>query len=132
VELKPTPDPDEPIPGERLWARVLEVASASMGDRHRTAHLVFQSFDGSVLKLGIDESGADIVRHLKDNAAKIVELVKRATGKSLRVELDFSRFESAVNGANHAVEQSQAPRPLLVQKAIDLFDATVIDVQPLK
>jgi hypothetical protein len=91
---------------------------------------VFESFDGRTLRLSLDESGADVARYLTNNIDKLVDLVKRATGRHVRIELDTSRFDSRSKGAEASVDRSDAPRPPLVDKAIELFDAELIAVQP--
>lgn len=122
-EVKPLADDD-------LWPRVLEVASRSIADKTRTEHLVFQSFDGRTLKLSIDDSGADIARYLSRETDRIADLVKRATGKSVRVELDTSRFDA--RPADAPAPAATASAPPIVQKAIDLFDATLVSVDEIK
>jgi DNA polymerase III subunit gamma/tau len=112
-----------------LWPQVLEVAARSVPDRQRTEHLVFQSFDGRTLRLSLDEGGADVVRYLTNNIDKIVDLVKRATGRVVRVELDTSRFDTRSKAAEVPADNAQGARLPLVQKAIELFDAELISVQ---
>jgi DNA polymerase-3 subunit gamma/tau len=123
-EVKPVADDD-------LWPHVLEVASRSIGDKTRTEHLVFQSFDGRTLKLSIDDSGADIARYLSRETDRIADLVKRATGRTVRIELDTARFESRASDAPPSAAASGSTPPI-IQKAIDLFDATLVSVDEIK
>jgi hypothetical protein len=116
---------------DQLWPRVLEAAQRSVPDRQRTEHLVFESFDGRTVKLSLDESGADVARYLSMNTDKIADLVKRATGRTVRIELDTSRFDGPSNGQPHADAETSGPRPPLVEKAMDLFDAEIIAVDDL-
>ena len=122
AELKPAVDDD-------LWPRVLEVASRSIGDKTRTEHLVFQSFDGRVLRLSIDESGADIARYLSRETDRIADLVKRATGKTVKIELDTGQFAAERARPEPGGPSGHLPLPPLVEKAIDLFDATLVAVE---
>jgi hypothetical protein len=76
------------------------------------------------LRLSIDDSGADIARYLSTQTDKIADLVKRATGRSVKIGLDVSRVkQSPVTRA-----EVDAPLPEIVKKAIDLFDATVVSI----
>jgi hypothetical protein len=121
----------KPIADEQIWNRVLEVASTSIGDKARTEHLVFESFDGTTLRLSIDESGADIARYLSRETDRIAELVKRATGRGVRIELDTTRAAPATSATDSATgNHGQAPP--LVQKAMELFDATLISVDDVR
>ena len=124
AEVKPGPDAD-------LWPRVLELASKSIGDKTRTEHLVFESFDGRTLKLSIDDSGADIARYLSRETDRLADLVKRATGRAVRIELDTTRLQPP---SSDKVTTSVATlnTPPIVQKAIDLFDATLVSVEDIQ
>ena len=115
-----------PATDDELWPRVLQVAAQSMGDRQRTEHLVFESFDGVTLRLSIDDSGADIARYLRTQTDKIADLVKRATGRSVKIDLDVSNVKRSPAPA----VTTDAPLPEIVRKAVDLFDATVVSIDP--
>lgn len=116
--------------GDGFWQRILETAAASMGDRMRTEHLVFQSFDGRTLKLAVDRSGADIARYLSRETDKLIDLVKRATGQIVRIELDRGAVEAAAPASVKPPDAlEQVRRSPLVQKAIELFDATIVSVE---
>ena len=99
-----------------------------MGDRIRIEHLVFEAFDGRTLTLSIDDSGADVVRYLQGEVDRIADLVRRATGRSLRVELDTSRFDAPASTAP-ALDPNEIRRSPMVAKAMELFDAVVISVE---
>jgi DNA polymerase-3 subunit gamma/tau len=123
-EVKPPADSE-------LWARVVEVARQSMPDRQRTEHLIFQSYDGDTLRLSLDEGGADVVRYLNQNIDKLVDLVKRATGRNVRVELDTSRLEQHRHGTPAPMANTVLPSaayPPLVQRALEAFDAEVVSI----
>ncbi len=118
----------KPVSDDELWPRVLEVAAKSIGDKTRTEHLVFQSFDGRTLRLSIDESGADIARYLSRELDRIADLVKRATGRTVRIELDASEAEVKPKPVS-SVSAASATAPAIVKKAIELFDATIVAVE---
>jgi hypothetical protein len=108
-----------------LWPRVLQIASENVGDRQRVEHLVLQSFDGVTLRLSMDDAGADIARFVMGQVERINDLVKRAAGRSVRVEIDSSRIAPRPT----AESTSAGPLPEMVQMAVDLFGATVIAVE---
>jgi DNA polymerase-3 subunit gamma/tau len=123
-------DAEPPPTGKAFWDRVLAVAAGSPADRMRTEHLQFQSFDGQVLRLELDESGADIAQFLSQNVDRLIDLVRRATGRSVRVDLDTSRVLPRF-AAPSAVVDDVAKRPAIVNKAIDLFGAVIVRVDDL-
>jgi hypothetical protein len=123
-------DAEPPPTGKAFWDRVLAVAAGSPADRMRTEHLQFQSFDGQVLRLELDESGADIAQFLSQNVDRLIDLVRRATGRSVRIDLDTSRVLPRF-AAPSAVVEDVAKRPAIVNKAIDLFSAVIVRVDDL-
>jgi len=132
AEVKPasaSPPASTPIASnDELWPRVLQVAAQSMGDRQRTEHLVCDGFDGTTLRLSLDDSGADIARYLSTQVDKIADLVKRATGRNVKIDLDVSRAQrTAAAGV-----ATDAALPELVKKAADLFDATLVSIDQPK
>ncbi|MDY7107760.1 MAG: DNA polymerase III subunit gamma/tau [Planctomycetota bacterium] len=128
VEVKDERPPEAPVGDEDLWPSVLRVAAASAGDQARVRHLRFRSFDGRTLRLAVDESGSDSARFLATQAAPVAELVRRATGRRVKVHIDGPRPAAAPRRADsHAIED--AMRMPLVKKAMDLFGAVVTDVR---
>lgn len=121
-------DAEPPPTGQAFWDRVLAVAAGSPADRMRTEHLRFGSFDGQVLRLELDENGADIARFLSQNVDRLTDLVRRATGRSVRVDLDTSRVAPHM-AATAVVIDDPAQRPAIVEKAMDLFGAVVVRVE---
>lgn len=94
--------------GPELWARVLEVAASTMGDRLRTEHLTLDSFDGRTLRLLINDSGRDIARYLTREHDKLAELVKRATGQEVTIVLEAPPESPGYRASNGAFG-SQTP-----------------------
>ncbi|HVP73840.1 MAG TPA: DNA polymerase III subunit gamma/tau [Phycisphaerales bacterium] len=116
----------EPGAHGELWQRVLEIARENMVDRHRVEHLTFQSFDGVTLRLALDDSGADIARFVMGQIERITDLARRAAGgRTVRVEIDASCV--APRAAPNAGIGSE-PLPPIIQKAVDLFGATIVAV----
>jgi DNA polymerase III gamma/tau subunit len=132
--VAPSPTPGsftevKSIADDQLWPTVLEVAARIPADRQRTEHLIFQSFDGRTLRLAVDENGADIAPFLTTSTDRLVDLVKRATGRTVHIVLDTSRVESSVKPSTIGAGPSNQPHPPIVQKAIELFDAVVVSVE---
>ncbi|MHC5023432.1 MAG: DNA polymerase III subunit gamma/tau [Planctomycetota bacterium] len=133
AEVKPAP-PAAPIApaaldGPTLWEAVLEVAGRSPSDRARTESLVFQSFEGGTLRLAVGETGADLARFLASQTENLVDLVRRATGQTVRIEL--SALPGAMPRPSASDDDLQAARQLpRVREAMELFDAVIVDVQP--
>lgn len=122
IESKPSIVSDE-----ELWDRVLQYASRSMGARAKLEDLVFESFDGRTVRLSLDERGASRARFLTSQVDQLIDLVRTATGRSVRIELDTGvNAAAASSDTNAAPEVRSIP---VVQRAMELFDAVVIDVQ---
>jgi hypothetical protein len=135
TEVKPAPSPPlapvgatsvspAPAADDQIWPRILEVAKEKFPDWQRVEHLVFRGFDGHTLRVGIDDSGADVVGFLNMQIDKIADLVKRATGRHVKIDLDTSSIQQR----RAAPIESNAPLPEIVRKAADLFDASVVSV----
>jgi DNA polymerase-3 subunit gamma/tau len=118
-------DVEPPPAGRAFWDRVLAVAAGSVVDRARTKDLVFESFDGQTLRLSLPEQGVDSTRFVTQTD-QLAELVRRATGHAVRIELDAGK---AVEPVRSAIAASDSGRhPPLVRAAIDLFGASVVSV----
>ena len=95
----------------------------------RIEHLRFTSFDGRTLHLAVDEEGAELSRFLAGQSDRIADLVRRATGRNVRVHIEAAAGtpRSAAPAAEEAaVEARSLPD---VAEAMDLFDAEIVDVQ---
>jgi DNA polymerase-3 subunit gamma/tau len=115
--------------GDRIWARVRAAASGSPSDRAKIEHLVYESFDGRTLRLSVDTDDTGIARWLATQGQALTDLLRRATGQALRVELDVSGAPPAKAGAKAAAKIEQVEQLPLVRTAMEIFDATVVDVE---
>jgi hypothetical protein len=95
-----------------------------MVDQHRVEHLVFESFDGTTLRLAVEESAADMARFIAGQVEQIRDLVKRATGRGVSIVIDASRVAPRPGPSVQAAGQT----PEIVRKAAELFDATLVSV----
>jgi DNA polymerase-3 subunit gamma/tau len=119
---------DSPLQAEaQIWQRVVEVAREKFTDWQRVEHLVFRSFDGRTIRLAVDDSGADVVGFLSMQIEKIADLVRRATGRTVKIDLDTTTAQPRAL-APAALETG--PLPAAVRRAVDLFDATVVAIDP--
>jgi hypothetical protein len=107
---------------------VLRVAAGSARDQARVRHLRFRSFDGRTLRLAIAEAGSDSARFLATQTAPVTELVRRATGRNVRVHIDPPSAAAAPRRADSRMIE-EAMRMPLVRKAMDLFGAVITDVR---
>lgn len=107
-----------------IWPRVMQVANERAFDRQCVEHLVFQSFDGVTLRLTLDDGGADLAKFVGGQVERITDIVRRATGRSVKVELDLG----GVAAKSTPAASANGPLPELVQKAVELFGATIVAV----
>ncbi|UCD76802.1 MAG: DNA polymerase III subunit gamma/tau [Phycisphaerales bacterium] len=120
-----------PVSDDQLWSRVVEAAAASPPDQAKVRNLRFESFDGRTLRLTVAEEGVAVVRFLRTQTDALADLVERATGRSVRIELDSSRAESGPPAAVDEQQLAEAQKLPLVRKAMDLFDAVVVEAEQL-
>ncbi|MHC4304029.1 MAG: hypothetical protein ACYSW2_06005, partial [Planctomycetota bacterium] len=126
VESKAPPPGGE---GAELWARVRALSAETPADHARLEHLVFESFDGRRLRLTADTSDAGLGRWLAGQAAPLAEMIRRATSRDVIVEIDTSVADAA-DGPQAARKRIEDAQELpLVRRAMEIFDATVVDVQ---
>ncbi|MHC4274723.1 MAG: DNA polymerase III subunit gamma/tau [Planctomycetota bacterium] len=128
VEAKTAPLPPG-APGAELWASVQALAAEMPADRARLEHLVFESFDGRRLRLAVDTPDAGLGRWLATQAEPLAEMVRRATSRDVVVEIDTSATESADGPQAVRARIEEAQQSPLVRRAMEIFDATVVDVQ---
>jgi DNA polymerase-3 subunit gamma/tau len=126
VEAKAAPPPGDA--GAELWASVQALAAEVPADRARLEHLVFESFDGRRLRLAVDTSDPGLGRWLATQAEPLADMVRRATARDVVVEIDASAVEAeGPQAARARIEAAQ--RSPLVRRAMEIFDADVVDVQ---
>ena len=104
-------------------------AARSQSDQARVDNLRCGRLEGRTLHLEVDEEGASMARFLSGQGPKIEDLIKRATGHDLKVVIDTKAHETrrpAVT-ADQLEDVQQLPG---VARALELFDASVVDVRP--
>ena len=147
VEPSPRPSPCKgegasplteikPISDNQLWPRVLEVA------QHPFLIASAQSIWCSIplmavcLRLSLDESGADVVRYFSNNTDKIVDLVKRRQVAMFRwswIPVGLTWQDGGCSAASgEGGYATERPRPAIVDKALDLFDAVIVSVDQIE
>jgi hypothetical protein len=125
------PSARDPQDGAALWRAV--VAAAAGGDRSRVQQLALRSFDGRTLRLAVREEAAATARYIAGQAERIAELVLRVTGRRVAVHIEAAA--EASTGARAADEPAPAPRLAeaqrlpVVERAMEIFDAIVVDVR---
>ena len=129
VKPSPAPDPGGPIDDERLWPTVLAAAACSPKDQAKVQNLEFDSFDGRTLRLAVAENAEQVARFLQTQTEAIAELVQRATGRRVRIELDTTRAEAAPPATVDERVLDEVQRMPAIQKALELFDAVVVSVE---
>ncbi|MCP3904847.1 MAG: DNA polymerase III subunit gamma/tau [Planctomycetes bacterium] len=117
-----------------LWTRVLEVASLSPADEAKVRPLELKSVDGRTLRLAVSPGAAASARYLRTMTDRIAELVERATGQRMKVEIE-APAESADEPAAAPVAPAATAQQLtevrgmpIVRRAMEIFDAAVVDV----
>jgi DNA polymerase-3 subunit gamma/tau len=126
----PAPAAPDPQDGAALWREV--VTAAAGGDRSRVQQLALRGFDGRTLRLAVREEAAATARYIAGQAERIAELVQRVTGRRVAVHI-----EAAAEAGPTAAAPATAPPPRLgeahrlpvVERAMEIFDAIVVDVR---
>jgi hypothetical protein len=95
----------------------------------RVEGLQFRDFDGRTLRLSVAEGGVSYARFLTSQRGQLADLVKRATGRDVRVEVEAldlpERRPAEVTGADLQQVQSMP----VVGQALELFEATIFKVE---
>jgi hypothetical protein len=108
---------------------VRALSAETPADHARLEHLVFKSFDGRRLRLTVDTPDAGLGRWLAGQTAQLAEMIRRATAQNVIVEIDTSAVKGAEGpqAARKRIEEAQ--QSPLVRRAMEIFDATVVEVQ---
>ena len=104
-------------------------AARSQSDQARVDNLNCRRLEGRTLHLEVDEEGATMARFLGGQGPKVEELIKRATGFDVKVVIDTTATEQRRPAAASADQIQDAQSLPSVAKALELFDASVVDVQ---
>ncbi|MCZ6446012.1 MAG: DNA polymerase III subunit gamma/tau [Planctomycetota bacterium] len=129
IETKPVAGGDATLDGRQIWAKVQAGVSDSPGESAKIERLAYQSFDGRTLRLAVDTDDVGLARWLVTQTEALADLVRHATGRSLQIELDTTRAQAAETPRTKAERIDQARQLPLVTTAMEIFDATIVDVQ---
>ena len=114
---------------EELRARLEEVAERSPRDRAMTDLFEVTAWaDGSATVALLDPHSGSF---LASNSEPIAALLSRVAGRPVRIKLDLSALEKAVEAPRAmAVDDPSVRQDPLVRRAAELLDATVVSVTP--
>lgn len=128
TEVKPAAPSDGPITGEALWQQALAYPGHSNLARARLESLVYDAFDGQTLQLRINPETAAGARLIANSVDEITQIIRKACGKPIEVKIDVGDLAPAPAPAD-APHQEAAQHPV-VQQAMDIFDAHIVNVTP--
>jgi DNA polymerase-3 subunit gamma/tau len=130
IEPKP-PDSHAaaPVGDQELWTRVVDAASGSPKDHAKVRDLRLERFDGQTLRLTVSEAAADRARYLSTQTEGVAALVKRLTGRHVRVKINPPRNQPAAAAANRQADFDEIRQLPVVREATEIFDAVVTDVR---
>ncbi len=129
TEPKPLAAAGRALDDVSLWSAVLQAASSSTSDRAKIEHLVCESFDGRTLRLSVSEAGAAVAGWLGTQADALVDLVNRATGRRVLVEIDTTKAKAAAAARDGGRQREAAGRLPAVRQAMEIFDAEIVEVR---
>ena len=114
------------VDDDSIWSAVLQAASGSASDRAKIEHLVCESFNGVTLRLSVSEAGAAVAGWLGTQPDALADLVNRATGRRVLVEIDTTKAKAAADGGR---QREAAGRLPAVRQAMEIFDAEIVEVR---
>ena len=109
-----------------LWRKTEAIATDSANEHTLIEHLVYRSFDGTTLRLGIGSGDEGLARWMAGQCGTLTDLVMRATSRRVEVVIDVSCVGADERESQRRREAARE-RPL-VRTAMEIFDAEVIDV----
>ncbi len=122
------PTASAPVPDDQLWSLVIERSRQSPSDAAKIEALDFIGFDGGTLRVRLREDAVNIGRFLSGRPEVLEAIVERAAGRRVKVQIEAGDAPAAANEPSGAAYDEVRRLPL-VQQALDLFDARIIDVQ---
>jgi len=130
VESKPIQAPSEDeSDGAQLWRKVCQVAAGTPSHAAKVQHLAFEGFDGRTLRLAVNTSDTGLARWLAGQSDAVASIVKQAVGRNIRIELSTSAAVGLAPAASLAGKITEVQRLPVVRKAMEIFNADVVDVQ---
>jgi DNA polymerase III subunit gamma/tau len=123
------PRRDPALPDDQLWPAVIEVAERSKQDATLVSSFELKGCERGRLILAVKTLDPGLARYAAGSAGRLSELVKQVTTRAVEIEI-----LREANGAQPVAGRSQladeARRLPLVQDAMNLLGATIIDVRP--
>lgn len=130
VESKPVhAPPEDESDGARLWRTVCQVAAGTPSNAAKLQHLAFEAFDGRTLRLAVNTSDTGLARWLAGQSDAVASIVKQAVGRNIRIELSASVANESAPAASLAGRIAEVQHLPVVRKAMEIFNADVVDVQ---
>ena len=130
VESKPVhAPPEDESDGARLWRTVCQVAAGTPSNAARLQHLAFEAFDGQTLRLAVNTSDTGLARWLAGQSDAVASIVKQAVGRNIRIELSTSAASGGAPADSRAGKITEVQQLPVVRKAMEIFNADVVDVQ---
>ena len=130
VESKPVQaPPEDESDGARLWRTVCQVAAGTPSNAARLQHLAFEAFDGRTLRLAVNTSDTGLARWLAGQSDAVASIVKHAVGRDIQIELSTSAAIGLAPADSRAGKIADAQHLPVVRKAMEIFNADVVDVQ---
>jgi hypothetical protein len=81
------------------------------------------------MRLALDTPDAGLGRWLAGQTAQLAEMIRRATARDVIVEIDTSALKGADGPQEVRRKIEEAQQSPLVRRAMEIFDATVVEVQ---
>ncbi|MEE9130473.1 MAG: DNA polymerase III subunit gamma/tau [Phycisphaerales bacterium] len=130
VESKPVhAPPEDESDGARLWREVCKVAAGTPSNAAKVQHLAFEAFDGRTLRLAVNTSDTGLARWLAGQSDAVASIVRQAVGRDIRIELSTSPAIGLAPAASRAGKITEVQQLPVVRKAMEIFNADVVDVQ---
>ena len=130
VESKPVnAPPEDESDGAQLWRTVCQVAAGTPSNAAKLQHLAFEAFDGRTLRLAVNTSDTGLARWLAGQSDAVASIVKQAVGRNIQIELSTSAAIGDAPADSRAGKITEVQRLPVVRKAMEIFNADVVDVQ---
>ena len=132
TEVKPAEAPAAAaVADDALWEAVLKAAAQSPMMLTTIDDLELRAIEGGTIHLALNEHGRQRARYVLTQKDKLEALIAKVAGRKLRVTIEIgAESPGPAPSAAVAADALQAAQKLpAVSRAIELFDATVIDVQ---
>ncbi len=106
-----------------------QVAAGTPSNAARLQHLAFEAFDGQTLRLAVNTSDTGLARWLAGQSDAVASIVKQAVGRNIRIELSTSAAIGGAPADSRAGKIAEVQQLPVVRKAMEIFNADVVDVQ---